>query len=84
VVSGSITDKPRRLKEFSMKKKYEKHKSTRHASFSLRRNDVAKRAGINRLAITSMSSDWRIDDTTISLSLRDAQTLRKFLNENLD
>ena len=42
--------------------KFEKCKNTRHASFNIRRNDIAKKAGINRLAITTMSSDWRIDD----------------------
>tara|TARA_R110002072_G_scaffold129306_1_gene267713 strand:+ start:245 stop:469 length:225 start_codon:yes stop_codon:yes gene_type:complete len=64
--------------------KFEKHKNTRHATFNIRRNDIAKKAGINRLAITTMSSDWRIDDTTINMTLRDARALRDFLNKNLD
>jgi hypothetical protein len=31
-----------------------------------------------------MSSDWRIDDTTVNMTLRDARALRDFLNKNLD
>jgi len=64
--------------------KFEKTKNTRHATFSVRRNDIAKKAGINRLAITTLSNDWRIDDTTISMTLRDARALRDFLNQTLD
>ena len=64
--------------------KFENRKNTRHASFNIRRNDEAKRAGINRLAITSVSDNWRISDTTISMTLRDARALRDFLNKNLD
>ena len=64
--------------------KFEKFKNTRHATFNIRRNDIAKKAGINRLAITTMSNDWRIDDTTINMTLRDARALRDFLNQNLD
>jgi len=63
---------------------FEKFKSTRHASFNLRRNDRAKRAGINRLAITTVSDDWRFSDTTVNMTLRDARALRDFLNKNLD
>ena len=64
--------------------KFEKNKNTRHASFSLRRNDRAKKQGINRLAITTVSNDWRIGDTTVNMTLRDARALRDFLNQNLD
>jgi len=64
--------------------KFDKFKNTRHTSFNLRRNDVAKKAGINRLAITTQSNDWRVGDTTISMTLRDARALRDFLNQNLD
>ena len=63
--------------------KFDKTKNTRHATFNIRRNDVAKKAGINRLAITTASTDWRINDTTISMTLRDAKALRDFLNQNL-
>jgi hypothetical protein len=64
--------------------KFEKSKNTRHASFNIRRNDFAKKAGINRLAITTQSRDWRVGDTTVSMTLRDARALRDFLNQNLD
>jgi len=64
--------------------KFEKNKNTRHASFNIRRDDVAKKAGINRLAITTLSNDWRVGDTTVSMTLRDARALRDFLNQNLD
>ena len=63
--------------------KFEDNKSTRYSSFNLRRNDQAKKAGINRLAITTVSDDWRISDTTINITLRDAKTLKDFLNKNL-
>jgi hypothetical protein len=63
--------------------KFEKNKNTRHATFNIRRNDIAKKAGINRLAITTMSNDWRVGDTTINMTLRDARALRDFLNDNL-
>jgi|TARA_B100000073_G_scaffold167370_1_gene138501 hypothetical protein len=63
--------------------KFDKTKNTRHATFNIRRNDTAKKAGINRLAITTASNDWRINDTTISMTLRDAKALRDFLNQNL-
>jgi len=69
-------------KELNMKS--EKSKNTRHATFNIRRNDEAKRAGINRLAITTLSDNWRISDTTINMTLRDARALRDFLNKNLD
>ena len=65
-------------------RKFEKFKNTRHATFNIRCNDRAKRAGINRLAITTMSDDWRFNDTTINMTLRDARALRDFLNKNLD
>jgi len=64
--------------------KFEKNKNTRHASFNLHRNDVAKKAGVNRLAITATSNDWRVGDTTVNMTLRDARALRDFLNENLE
>ncbi len=63
--------------------KFEKNKNTRHATFNIRRNDIAKKAGINRLAITTMANDWRVGDTTINMTLRDARALRDFLNDNL-
>tara|TARA_R110002074_G_scaffold314697_1_gene485060 strand:+ start:153 stop:347 length:195 start_codon:yes stop_codon:yes gene_type:complete len=63
--------------------KFEDNKSTRYSSFNLRRNDQAKKAGINRLAITTVSDDWRISDTTINMTLRDAKALKDFLNKNL-
>ena len=63
--------------------KFEDNKNTRYSSFNLRRNDQAKKAGINRLAITTVSDDWRIADTTINMTLRDAKALKDFLNKNL-
>jgi|TARA_R110001583_G_scaffold117029_4_gene267945 hypothetical protein len=63
--------------------KFEDNKSTRYSSFNLRRNDQAKKAGINRLAITTVSDDWRVSDTTINMTLRDAKALKDFLNKNL-
>jgi hypothetical protein len=44
----------------------------------------SKRAGSNRLTITVQSDDWRTPDHTISMTIREAQALRSFLNKTLE
>ena len=60
-----------------------KTKDLRHATFEIHQDDISKKAGVNRLTITARNDDWRIGDSTISLSLRDAKSLRDFLNKEL-
>ena len=61
-----------------------KTKSTKAVNIGLVKGNPAKQAGSNRLTITVNSSDWRNEGQTIRMTLRDAQSLRAFLNENLD
>ena len=59
-------------------------KNVSGSSFTLRRNDVSKKAGVNRLSITVSSNDWRVPGQTVSMTLREAIALRDFLNTNID
>lgn len=61
-----------------------KTKSTKSVNINLVKDNPAKQAGSNRLSITVQSSDWRNPDQTVRMTIRDAQALRSFLNENLD
>jgi len=60
-----------------------KSKNTNNIRMKIVNNNPAKRAGSNRLSITVNSNDWRVDNTSISMSIRDATALRNFLNEAL-
>jgi hypothetical protein len=51
---------------------------------NLRNGDSRKQAGSNRLQITVQSSDWRIPNQSVNMTIRDAQALRNFLNQHLD
>ena len=64
--------------------KSEKSKDLRYTRFDLCRDDKSKKAGSNRLSITTRSDDWRSGETIVKMSLRDARALRDFLNQNLD
>ncbi len=61
-----------------------KTKSTKSVRLGLRMNHPSKQAGCNRLSITIPSNDWRIPNQTISVSVRDAKTIRRFLNNYLE
>ena len=63
--------------------KFNKSKTTSNSVFNISRNTTAKKAGINNLSITTKSGDWRVTDTTVRMTLRDARALKQFLNENL-
>ena len=60
-----------------------KTKSTKSVHLRLSLNQPSKRAGCNQLSITVPSSDWRIPNQSLSLSVRDAEVIRRFLNEYL-
>ena len=63
---------------------FDETKDTRYAKFALKRDSKAKKAGSNRLAITTRSDDWRASKTTVNMTLREARTLKDFLNKHLD
>ncbi len=60
-----------------------KTRETSNAIFNIQNGDTRKQAGTNRLSITLKSSDWKTDGVSIKMSIRDAQSLRNFLNETL-
>lgn len=60
------------------------NRNTKAVRMSLRNKDPRKKAGSNRLCLTVQSDDWRIANQTVSMTIREAQALRNFLNENLD
>ncbi len=62
----------------------DKSRETRRVSMRLRNGDRSKQAGSNNLTVTVRSEDWRMQDQTVSMTVRDAQTLKRFLNENLE
>ena len=64
--------------------KIDKSRETRRVSMRLKNGDKSKQAGSNNLTVTVRSQDWRMQDQTVSMTVRDAQTLQRFLNENLD
>ena len=58
-------------------------KKTKNLNLEYRNNDPSRQAGSNYLSIKVPSSDWKIPDQLVKISIRDAKTLRSFLNENL-
>ncbi len=65
-------------------KMIDKSRKTRRVSMRLRNGDPSKRAGSNSLTVTVRSEDWRLNDQSVCMTVRDAQTLQRFLNESLD
>ena len=58
-------------------------KRTKSVAMNLRNGDSRKQAGSNRLQISVRSADWRINDQTVNMTIRDAEALRLFLNQHL-
>ncbi len=56
---------------------------TKSVRMNLRNGDSRKQAGSNRLEVTVLSGDWRIQDQSVSITIREAQALRNFLNQYL-
>ena len=65
-------------------KMIDKSRKTRRVSMRLRNGDPSKRAGSNSLTLTVRSEDWRLKDQCVCMTVRDAQTLQRFLNDSLD
>jgi hypothetical protein len=61
-----------------------KHKrNTRRVSMELESGSPRKQAGSNYFTLTVPSDDWRIPDQTVNMTVRDAQTVQRFLNKSL-
>ena len=66
---------------------YSKSKSTKRFSFGINRNNTAKKAGSNTVTIATLpyeDSQYSIGQTSLTMTVREAQALQSFLNENLD
>ena len=61
-----------------------KSRETRRVTMQLKNGDKSKQAGSNKLTVTVRSEDWRMPDQSVSMTVRDARTLQRFLNENLE
>ena len=58
-------------------------RTTRRVSMELENGSSRKQAGSNHFTLTVPSDDWRISDQTVSMTIRDAQAVQRFLNTNL-
>ena len=56
---------------------------TKKVKMELTNNDSRKQAGSNNLTLTVNSEDWRLNDQSVSMTIRDAKALRNFLNQHL-
>ena len=65
---------------------YNKSKSTKRFSFDISRNPTAKKAGSNTVTIATNPDSGRYSygGTSLTMTVREAQALRTFLNDNLD
>ena len=66
---------------------YTKTKSTKRFNFGINRNTTAKNAGSNTVTIATLpmeDSQYSIGQTSLTMTVREAQALQSFLNENLD
>jgi hypothetical protein len=64
---------------------YTKSKSTKRFSFGISRNPTAKKAGSNTVTIATqpISEGYSYGGTSLTMTVREAQALQSFLNENL-
>lgn len=60
----------------------QKH-DTKNVHMELTNNSPRKQAGSNKLTLTVNSTDWRLSDQSVSMTIRDAKALRSFLNQHL-
>ncbi len=63
---------------------YSKTKSTKRFSFGITRNSTAHKAGGNSLTIStnpSADSGYSVGQTALTMTVREAQALQGFLNE---
>ena len=65
---------------------FSKTKSTKRFSFGINRNLTAKKAGSNTVTIATLpyeDSQYSVGQTSLTMTVREAQALQSFLNENL-
>ena len=65
---------------------YSKSKTTKRFTYTVNRNSTAKKAGSNTVTIATqpISEGYSYGGTSLTMTVREAQALRTFLNENLD
>ena len=56
---------------------------TKSVKMELTNKSTRKQAGSNNLTLTVNSEDWRLNDQSVSMTIRDAKALQSFLNQNL-
>ena len=64
---------------------FTKSKSTKRFSFGINRNTTAKKAGSNIVTISTQpeAGGYSFGGTSLTMTVREAQALQSFLNENL-
>ena len=65
---------------------YNKTKTTKRFTFGVNRNTTAKKAGSNIVTIATNpveGSQYSVGQTSLTLTVREAQALQGFLNEQL-
>ena len=62
-----------------------KSKSIKRFNYTINRNDTAKQSGSNTVTIATQPSDgqYSVGQSSLTLTVREAQALQGFLNENL-
>ena len=66
---------------------FSKTKSTKRFSFGINSNPTAKKAGSNIVTIATLpyeDSQYSVGQTSLTMTVREAQALQSFLNENLN
>ncbi len=65
---------------------YTKSKSTKRFNFGISRNETSHKAGANTVTISTGGDTERYSGSTtsVTMTVREAQALQSFLNENLD
>ena len=64
---------------------YSKTKSTKRFAYTVNRNDTAKQAGSNVVTIATLPQEgqYSIGQTSLTMTVREAKALNRFLNEQL-
>ena len=64
---------------------FTKSKSTKRFSFGINRNSTSKKAGSNIVTIATQpeAGGYSYGGTSLTMTVREAQALQSFLNENL-
>ncbi len=64
---------------------YSKQKNTKRFNFQVDRNSTAKKAGSNTVTISTRpsSGQYSVSQTSLTMTVKEAQALNNFLNETL-